>query len=679
MHGGIPVAEPGLHPCCRCRSSRPGAAPRPVHVVVQRSPRRRSGTSRASLVILGWLSVLAPVAWASDPLAFEREARPLLAKHCFACHGPDHQEMGLDLSGFESVASILGGRETWRKVGEAVAAGDMPPDPQSSGFTDGDRNRLLAWIRTRVETIDRQSPVYLDPGPPLLRQLTRAEYNNTIRDLTGMNYDAAGSAGIGGEDVVEGYANTVGNQVMPDVLVEKYFRAADNILKTLFEEPNREPQLRALLIAEPNDSLSNREAARRILERFVYRGYRRPPAKEDIEPLLVIVEQAMASGDSFRTAIRKSLKPVLVSPQFLFRTERDRPSAAEAYRVGDHELSVRLSYFLWATMPDETLFSLADAGKLGEPETLAAQVTRMLADPKARALTEHFAVHWLDIGRVSRALPDRKAFPHFTPSLKAAMEREMRMYFERLCVEDRSVLELLDSDYTYANAELASHYGLAGVEGSEMRRVELPRELHRGGLLGMGGVLALTSHTDRTKPTSRGKWILDVMLGTPPSPPPANVSTFKPQPKDKPVPRTFREKLAQHAVDATCAGCHRKIDPLGFALENFDAVGAWRDTVGGDPVDNLGQLPGGEPFRGVEGLKKILRDRQDLFVRAMTVQLMTYALGRDVNYTDELAVVEVCEAVARDEYRFSTLVRGIVTSRPFQYRRNADPPVVPAD
>ncbi|MCE9603714.1 MAG: DUF1592 domain-containing protein [Planctomycetia bacterium] len=609
-----------------------------------------------------------------DPLAYRSTALGLLQKHCFACHGPDVQEMGLNFAKFGDVASILNARETWRKVREALEAGDMPPQPKDSGFTADERKQLLAWIHDRVETIDRRSPIYQDPGPPLVRQLTRAEYNNTLRDLLGFQFDAAGAAGIRSEEIAEGYANLAGAQVIDEVLLDKYFKGAEEVLKALFEEANRRVDRQKIVFARPAEGVTAVDAARKVLERFVRRAYRRPVAAGEIERLLSIVDRALIAGDEYDAAIRKALKPVLVSPHFLFRLERDQGAAGshEAYPVTDHELAVRLSYFLWASMPDEALSALADAGTLNKPEVLDAEVKRMLADPKAVALTEHFGMQWLHINDLRRALPSRNSFPAFTQTLKQAMEQEMRVFFDTLRSEDRSILDLLDSDYTYVNEELAKHYVLAGVTGPKMQLVKLRPSDHRGGLLGMGGVLAMTSHTDRTKPTARGKWVLEVVLGTPPSPPPANVSNFKPAVKGKPEPKNFRDKLAAHAADATCAACHKKIDPLGFALENYDAIGMWRDQVGGAPVDNAGQLTGGAEFRGVDGLKKILRTRQSQFVRNFVVQLMVYALGRNSEYHDELAIAELSETLEREKYRFSALVRGIVGSRQFQYRQNSD-------
>ncbi len=619
-----------------------------------------------------------------DPLAFNRDIRPLLSKHCFACHGEKKQENGVNFAAMTSIAAILNHRDAWQKAQVALHGEEMPPDPSETGFTAADRAKLSAWIHDKVETIDRASPIYLDPGPPLARQLTRAEYDNTLRDLLKVDFSVSDRAGIQSEEVVDGYDNLAGRQVIDEPLLEKYFSGADAALEWLFGDPNRNGHVKAaqeaLLIARPgkdDKEPTPREAAKKVLDRLVRRAYRRPIESPEIDRLLVIFERAIKKGDAYEPALSKAIKPVLVSPHFLYRLERDptQSGSTDACRVTDHELATRLSYFLWSTMPDDELARLADEGKLSDPDVLAAQIKRMLADGKASELTEHFAAQWLQLKRLDHALPERSYFPTFTGSLKNAMRQEMRMFFDGLRTEDRSILDLLDADYTFVNDELAKHYGLpdqkdnAAAKGDQMRKVSLRPEDHRGGLLGMGGMLTATSHTDRTKPTARGKWILEVVLGTPPAPPPPNVGALTP-PKNRPEPKSVREKLALHASNATCAGCHKKIDPLGFALENYDAIGSWREKIGGDPVDNLGQLPGGKEFHGADDLKTVLRDRQPQIVRNMIVQVMTYALGRHVEYYDEAAIAQITDALAKDNYRFSTLIRGVVTSRPFLYRKS---------
>ncbi|HZZ73012.1 MAG TPA: DUF1592 domain-containing protein [Pirellulales bacterium] len=621
---------------------------------------------------------------AADPLDFQ-QARPLLEKHCFACHGDKKQEGGVNFSALSDVASILSQRALWHKAQAALAGEEMPPEPEKTGFSAADRARLTNWIENRVEKIDPASPIYLDPGPPLVRQFTRAEYERTMRELLRIDFDPASAAGIAEEQTATGYANLAGSQLITEPLMEKYFAAAEAALDYLFTaDVKRSWRLKgareSLFAARPGAQLSAHAAAAQCLGPFLRRAYRRPLQEGELDRVLAIADRALQQGDSFDLAVRKAMKPVLVSPYFLYSLETDQrpPGSHEAYPITDHELAVRLSYFLWASMPDDALFTLADENVLSQPDVLRWQVQRMLADPKAYALTDYFGMQWLQLQRLHRALPSKDFFPALTGSLKNDMEQETRHFFDALRTKDHRVLDLLDANYTYANAELAQFYGLRLSPdkkplGNDFEEVALRPEDHRGGLLAMSSILTLTSHTDRTKPTSRGKWILEVLLGTPPPPPPANVSQLT-TPKGHAEPKTFREKLALHASEASCAACHKRIDPLGFALENYDAIGAWREQVAGAPVDNAGRLPGEEAFHGPDGLKRILHARQDQFVRNFTVQLLTYALGRNIEYYDEAAVAEIDQELARQDYRFSALVLGVVNSRPFRYRRNLGSP-----
>jgi hypothetical protein len=322
-------------------------------------------------------------------------------------------------------------------------------------------------------------------------------------------------------------------------------------------------------------------------------------------------------------------------------------------------------------MPDEALTADAEAGRLSDPAALEAQVRRMLGHPKAKALTQNFAAQWLQLKKLDFARPSTEFFPAFNNKLKQSMREEATTFLDKLREEDRSVLDLLDCDYAWLNPELAKFYGIPGVEGKDFRRVALKPEYHRGGLLGMAAFLALTSHTSRTSPTLRGKWILESIFGTPPPPPPPDAGTIKEQKKGA-EPRTFRELLAAHAVQPSCASCHRRIDPLGFALENYDAIGAWRDTQGGKPMDAAATLPSGEKFEGVGGLKEVLGRSRDAFERNLIEQLFSYALGRDVQDSDECAIREAKAAAEKDGHRYSALVLGIVKSFPFGHRKNSE-------
>jgi hypothetical protein len=386
--------------------------------------------------------------------------------------------------------------------------------------------------------------------------------------------------------------------------------------------------------------------------------------------LLEFYQQTRRRGADSRTATLAAAKAVLVSPNFLFRIEKDPPGQTPA-AIDDHALASRLSYFLWASMPDATLFALADAGRLSQPKVLEAQVMRMLADPKARALSEQFVGQWLGIRTLgSVAAPDPQKFPEFTPALREAMMTEPTEFFAGLVRENRSLLELLDSDYAWVNADLARHYGIPGVNGSTFIRVSLS-DRRRGGVTGMAAVLTQTSYPQRTSPVLRGKWLLEEVFGTPPPPPPPLVATLSPN-DEKSEGLTFRQRLEKHRKDPNCAACHARLDPLGFALENFDPIGRWRTQVSGESVDASGELPGGVVIVGPEALKQVLLERKQLFLRHLTEKMLAYALGRGVEYYDIPAVKRITEAVASDGHRAPKLILEIVRSEPFRLRRGVE-------
>jgi hypothetical protein len=613
------------------------------------------------LLVLG----LFPPATARNAVAaetsFSDQVLPLLREQCTSCHNPKKAGGGVDLTLLKDPNSVRLRYDLWKKAVKQVRNNTMPP---GEPLAEADRKRMLDWHQTEFVLSKTR-----DPGPPLLRQLTRNEYSNTIRDLLRINFDAASEAGIPQENVVDGFPNRAGSLVLESSLMEKYLTASDLALEHLFTSPAAAQARKQLLGAPPGKDQSAAKAARSVLTAVLRRAFRRPPTDKEIDRYVGIAEESLRTGDTFEAAIRKAMKPILVSPHFLLRVESGPSTPGEIERITDHELAVRLSYFLWSTMPDEELLDLADKGQLSQPDILEKQVRRMLASPKASALTNQFLTHWLQLPHLQKALPTQNQFPTYTRSLRDAMGQEIRLFCDHLRTADRSILELLDADYTFVNAELARHYGLKTVPAKGFEKVALRPEDHRGGVASMAGVLTMTSHTDRTKPTARGKWILEVLLGSPPPPPPADAGNFAPPPKDRPEPKNFREKLAQHANDRNCKGCHLKVDPLGFALENFDAIGRWRETVGDVPVDNVGTLPGGEEFRGREGLQKVLNARRGEYVENVVVQTLTYALGRDAGYADEPTIHAVTRKLQDNEYRFSVLILGVVKSTPFQHRK----------
>ena len=409
--------------------------------------------------------------------------------------------------------------------------------------------------------------------------------------------------------------------------------------------------------------------AREILSTIARRAYRRPVDDEDVARLLTFYDRGRAAG-SFDTGIEMALRRLLVSPEFLFRVERDPQGvpAGETYRVSDLELASRLSFFLWSSIPDDELLQAAEHGELSDTQVFEAQVDRMLADPRSEALVDNFAGQWLTLRNAAAVQPDEDEFPDFGEGLRRAFRRETELLFGSILREDRSTLDLLAADYTFVNERLAQHYGIPNVRGSHFRRVALADEA-RGGLLGHGSILTVTSYANRTSPVNRGKWVLENILGTPPPPPPPDVPDLETAEGGQVL--SMREAMEQHRANPVCASCHRLMDPVGLSLENFDAVGRWRDrseTRGA--IDAAGELPDGTPFDGPSGLKAALLRHPDRFVTTVTEKLMTYALGRGIEYYDAPAVRAIVREAAGDGYRLSSLVKGVVRSAPFQMRRS---------
>jgi mono/diheme cytochrome c family protein len=434
--------------------------------------------------------------------------------------------------------------------------------------------------------------------------------------------------------------------------------------------PGQSESRREVFVCQPAKAAASgakeEACARQILSRLARRAYRRPITEAELAPLMQFYAEGRAKG-SFDAGIERGLERILASPLFVFRVEQDAAGAVAGrpYRVSDVELASRLSFFLWSSIPDEELLRVAEQKRLRTPAVLAQQVSRMLADPRADALVANFAGQWLQLRNIRSLQPNSDLFPDFDDNLRQAFRRETELLFGSIISEDRSVITLLNADYTFVNERLARHYGIPNVYGTQFRRVPVPDESRRG-LLGQGSMLAVTSHAERTSPVLRGKWVLENLLGLPVPPPPGDVPPLAAQASD--APKTLRQQMEAHRVTPVCASCHKVMDPIGFALENFDAVGAWRTREPGGPIDATGQLADGTKIDGVNELRKAILARPELFVSTMTEKLMTYALGRGVEPFDRPVLRGIVRDAARDNYTFSALVRGIVQSAPFQMR-----------
>lgn len=421
-----------------------------------------------------------------------------------------------------------------------------------------------------------------------------------------------------------------------------------------------------------------RRAAREVLAPFAGRAFRRPASDEEIERLIGLVLLAREEGDAFEEGIQLAVQAVLVSPHFLFRVELDgspRPAAVDTadapWRIeplDDYQLASRLSYFLWSSMPDEELFAAAAAGALRQPEQFEAQVRRMLADPKSMALVENFAGQWLQLRNLSTIAPSRRSYPDFDEALRQAMRRETELFFAEIVREDRSALDLLDADFTYVNERLAKHYGIEGITGDEFQRVTVDRQ-RRGGVLTHASVLTVTSNPTRTSPVKRGKWVLEQILNTPPPPPPPDVPELEEEGRRKKLSGTLRQRMQQHREDVSCAICHQRMDPIGFGLENYDGIGAWRDTENEHPIDPSGELPDGSKFSGPAELKQVFRGKAGEFRRALATKMLTYALGRGTEPYDRPTIEAIAAALGADDDRFSRLIVEVAKSQPFQMRQ----------
>ncbi len=597
-----------------------------------------------------------------------RDILPILRRYCTGCHGPETSEGGLQLETALNRKPLVRDRDTWNNIAFLVGHRFMPPEDEEQP-DDATRRRLVAWIRVQVDEFDYST--INNPGDVPIRRLTHHEYDNTVRDLFGVDVRPASQfpSELSGTSGFDNSANTL---FLQPILMERYLGAAEKVLNAALPlEPQTEAQKTAvarILFVRPGGDISDREAASRILDRFLPRAFRRPVPASTRERYVSAVLARRRSGSGFNLAIREILQAALVSPSFLMKSETplagDGPTA-----ISDHDLASRLSYFLWATMPDERLTQLADQGTLDQPDMLDAEITRMLADPRAETLGTRFAGQWLgSVHLGTRIRADPIDNPWCTETLMTAMRAETAMFFVSLVRDNQPISRLIDARYTFLNQELAKFYRIGNVRGPKMRRVELKTD-QRGGLIGQASLLTVTSFPGRTSPINRGRWILADLLGTPPPPPPPGASELSEELAER-SRLSRRQKLELHRKDRRCAACHDAIDPLGLSLENYDWFGRWRTRRRRRTVDASASLPEGHKFSGPAGLRRILLARRhEQLVNQVIRKMLAYSLGRQLEYYDETAVRAIRKTMAANEFRFGTLIRAITRSYPFRNRQ----------
>lgn len=633
--------------------------------------------------------------------------RPLLVKYCNSCHAAEKPKGGIDL------ASRKGNEKphAWSEVWERLRSRQMPPSSHPQP-TPADRERMVRWIESAfaAETLAGHA----DPGPLRPRRLNGREYANAIRDL----FVTGGKASVRKttfeplkdgrislynmfpppehptkfvtrflpQDTNDGGFDTLAEGLsIPPFFVEKHLRATkvllDDMVTLNVKRPGsyQWPMYQSLLKLEKGPAPKNqtqRQAVAAFLKDVASRAFRRPVTPEETEKYARLFDQAQARGDDFEGSIRLSLQAILVSPGFtlLWSNQEAIKSDDPVRALTDHELATRLSFFLWSTMPDQELFRLADKGQLRDEKVFDAQLRRMMGDWRSRdGLLHGFLVQWLQLDRLDRASPDAEKYPvYFQNNLGDQMSQELLLFADAILVEDRSILEFIDADWGFLSYPLAEHYGVKDFPGKKTTNDQPPwyrvkyTDRRRGGVLTMGKVLTGTSQPTRTSPVHRGKWVLETVLGTPPPPPPPEVDNVLKEEPDGKKKLTVPQLMARHRDNPSCVACHQLIDPLGIAFENFDPTGKWRDRDQDQAIDTRGELVDGTKFDGVVELKAILMQRKDDFTRGFVEKMLTYALGRKLDYYDVATVNRITQAVKDDGYKFSRVVFEVARSYPFR-------------
>jgi len=627
--------------------------------------------SVAAIAIMGGI----PLTAQTRPATFDKQISPLLAKYCAGCHGGSspRADVRLEFANEEAARKMASTDGSfWSLVETELSTNEMPPANARLKPTDDERNQLVAWIHDKM-LASNQAP---DPGPFMVHRLNNRQYANSIRQLLYLPADYNAAADFPPDERGDGFDNNAGTLTISPLLIENYLAAVEKAtVAALALDPKAAPQAKDATLASKNklnepsadfkvDFADRQQKIRLNIEVFAPRAFRRPVSKEEIDGLMKFAALSFAhAGESYDQATGLAIRAALMSPEFLFRMERDPhpDGAGKVFEITEYQLASRLSYFLWNTMPDDELYIAARDNKLRA--TLDEQIARMLKDPKSLSLTTDFLGQWLEIRGMQQVTNTPKP-------LLAAMQGETEHFFDYIVRNDRSIMEFLDSDYTFVNEELAKLYGIPGIAGDEFQKVQVDRS-ERGGIFTQASFLALTSKplgdSRRTSPVLRGKWILENILNQPVPPPPPNVPELNFD-TNKELKGTVRQIFEQHRADPNCATCHARMDPYGFALENYDGYGAWRTQDNHVDVDPSGEI-NGKKFQTPVQFRALMAERKDDFRRALVTKIFSYAMGRGIQPYDRPSIDAICAAVKADGDRFSSIVASVAKSYPFQHAR----------
>lgn len=640
-----------------------------------------------------WISVhiflmisLVALAQPDDPRQkhYQRNVRPIFMENCFPCHNGEDMKAGINFDNYFFISSIIRSGELFTKIIHEVNNRTMPPDTRPA-LTQNEVDTIVYYIDSYLQAALAEK----DPGliPP--RRLNNQEYKYVMEDLLNLevNVDSIFPADPSGG---EGFDNQAGTLYLTPMLIDRYFDAADYLVERLYQDesawrekvPSYRPSIGEAIrvfwykIFYGEDLSLERPTryAAEVLVPFATLAYRNFLSPQEKDRLLAFFQQAYqhfeGQNNRFDASIKESMKRILVSHNFLYRIEAD-PEVEGPYKISDFELASRLSFFLWSSAPDQELLDAAYREDLHDPQVLEREVKRMLKDPKSQRLGTQFALQWLELKKLKDPSfqLDPELYPGFTPGLKTLMLKEVELFFNYVLFDSKNLLDLLDSDYSFMNEALASHYGMSGVEGDEMQKVQFASN-DRGGVLGMAAVLTATSLPTRTSPVLRGKWVLEQILGTPPPPPPPNVPDLEASHDTTESEVTLRVLLERHRADPACQGCHQAMDPIGLGLENFDGTGKWRTAYGSQQIDASGVMKSGETFEGPAELREILTGKKELFAKNFSVKMLSFALGRGIIFKDSPTIEHLQQTLLENDFNSEQFILALVNSYPFRYKKS---------